>query len=322
MNLTRMALVFLLVTLPFMMISYMDTLALQKSEQTKQQYTELINNAINDGATALKQTTEYIDSDGSNKHIYIDVEGVVESILTSYHYGFNAISPSDHIRLDQHILALVIIGYDGFYIYGTREVSEPSGNKLLRPIISEKYFYSYEDSDYRMHVTLDNYVSVLDKATLIEAKGEVDEIPTLPADITLIDFEDQRLKIIRDAIVNELNYTVSFHNRYTERLGLVYEFYLPLGNDNAWAGDIEDVGILAFFQGHPLGGGQSLDMMAFSQSEVMVQDRVIGYMDISGDHYYCDDTCTHSLGDPEIKVFASAREAAMEGYYPCHLLGK
>lgn len=322
MNLTRMALIFLLITIPFMMISYMDTLALQKSEQAKQQYTELINNAINDGAIALQQTTEYIDSDGSNKHIYIDVEGVVDTVLNSYHYGFNAISPSDYIRLDQHLLALVIIGYDGFYIYGTREVTDPSGNKVLGPIISEKYFYTYEDSDYRMQVTLDDYVTVLDKHTLIESKGVIGEISALPTGITALAYEEQRLKVIRDTIASELSYTVSYHNRYTESLGVIYEFYLPLGNNNAWAGDIEDVGVMAFFQGHPLGGGQTLEMMAFSQGEVMLQDRVVGYIDVSGNPYYCDGTCTHVITDPEVKVFASAREAAMEGFYPCHMVGK
>ena len=322
MNLTRMAIIFILVIMPFMMISYMETQALQESEETKQQYTTLINNAINDGAVALKQSAEYIDSDSSNKHIYIDVEGVVDTILTSYHYGFNAISTSDHIRLDQHILALVIIGYDGFYIYGTKEVTEPSGMSVLRAIISEKHFYVYEDSDYRMNVTLDDYVTILDKSTLVETKGKISERLTLPTGISVVEYEELRLKIIRDTIARELNYTVSFHNRYTESLGVAYEFYLPLGDDNAWSGDIEDVGVMAFFQGHPLGGGQTLEIMSFSQSEVMVQDRVVGYMASTGDFYYCDDTCVHLVTDPEIKIFGSSKEAAMEGYYPCHMLGK
>ena len=322
MNLTRIAIIFILITAPFMMTSYMDTLTLQKSEEVKQQYTLLINNAVHDGAVALKQSAEYIDSDGSNKHIFIDGQEVVDVILRSYHYGFNAISPSDHIRLDQHILALVIIGYDGFYIYGTREVTDPSGNKVLQPMLSEKYFYSYEDGDYRMNVTLDDYVRVLNKHTLIESKGRVSDLAYLPVGFNPGDYEEQRLKIIRDALIKELNYTVSVHNRYSQGLGLAYEFYLPLGDEHAWSSDIEDVGVMAFIQGHPLGGRQTLDMMAFSQSELMVQERVIAYVDGGGKPYYCVETCHHAITDTPVKIFASAQEAAMEGFYPCHMVGK
>ncbi len=319
MNLTRISLVFILIVLPFMFVSYGDAWALQKREQVRQQSTLIINNACSDGTTTLKTTATRIDGE---KQLMLNAQEVVHSFLTSYHYGFNALGKGDKIKLDQHLLALVVIGYDGFYVYGTKEVTEPSGQVVKRPILSEKIPYVHEDSEYLLKVTLDNYVTVLQKSTLKESRGDIGSVSMLPRGITPSDYKEIRQRIIRDRVTEALRQTTSVHSRYAADLGMSYDFYVPLGKGDSWSNALEDVGLMVFVQGYPLGNGQYLDMMTFNQGNILVQKRTTGYMDSSGEFYYCSDDCTHPKADPEIKVFANDEEAAMEGYYPCHMLNK
>ncbi len=66
MNLTRLAIIFVLITFPLTIIGYVDVLALQKQEQLEVQYRHIINNAVKDGTVALKMTADYGSDHGDS----------------------------------------------------------------------------------------------------------------------------------------------------------------------------------------------------------------------------------------------------------------
>ena len=319
MNLTRIALVFVLISVPFMMISHIRTEALQKSLQTTWQYKRIINNAVDDGAQTLRRTA--VAGAPGDMEIAVDPEEVVASFLASYHYGFNASSDTDRVRLDHHLTALLITDYDGFYIYGVREVFTKGGNRVLTHVLSEKQAYVYEDSSHLIHLTLGDRLRILDKHLMTEMEGIYAELALLPASVPSLGYELWRQQVVTRSLVEALERTVSLHNRYGRDLGLTYEFHLPLGSEDALAQSVKGPGVYAFVQGQPLGGGRYLEWMAFGQGSISLAEGVTGYKDSAGNLYYCDSSCSPTVTDPEVKKFSSGREAASEGFYPCYILG-
>lgn len=320
MNLTRFSILFALIAVPFMLIGYTDTLSFQKRSQIQQQYIRIIQNAVDDGAAVIRRTSATAGTDGYE--MTMDAHEVVDAFLTSYCYGFNAKSNSDRIRVLQYVVAVLVTTYDGFYIYSIGEVTDEEGNQVMTPIISEKLPYAYNGSSHLIHVTLGDHMSVLDKVSMLEDKGDMADLDILPPIVDTGDYGLWRSKVITDSITTALDKAVTLHNRYGSAMGLAYEFHIPLGDNSALAQSVSGPGIMAFVQGQPLGGGHHLDLMAFSQGSSSVTEPVTGYLDGYGDRYYCFDSCRHETSDPVLKRFTSPREAAANGYYPCHMLNK
>lgn len=316
MNLTRLAILFVLITFPFTVISYVDVLALQKEAQLEIQYRHIINNAVSDARVALKQSANYRSEEGDAQVVTIDAEAVVQSFLETYHLGFNAHSRQDEIKVDQHILGLLVVAYDGYYIYGTQEVTDSDGNVVTRPVLSEKKPYLFEGANHVVQCTLGQEVTVINRLTWAIESGPVDGLSDLPPEITLSDFSDFRQGVITDVLTASMEQTVNVHNAYVAQLGMAYDFYLPRGEGSSLRQSISEVGLMVFVQGHPLGKGKYLDMTSFSQGQLKSEDKVTGYKDGSGQLYYCSDE-HHGHSDSVIKIFSNAREAAGEGYWPC-----
>ncbi len=162
MNLTKFAIVFVIISLPFYFISDLGIRQIAHAKMLRDQYETIINNAIDDGTMALKLYTEESHDDASRKDIDVDVEEVVNAFLESYHRGFNTGSELDEIHVDRYILALIVVVYDGYYIYGTKEVEDMvSGDTHYRQLLSDKKAFLYRDGDYSIRMTLDDYVTVL-----------------------------------------------------------------------------------------------------------------------------------------------------------------
>lgn len=322
MNLTRLAIIFALITIPFSVITYVTTLAIQQEEQIEVQYRTVINNAVKDGTVMVKLSAEGVSGTGGSKAISINPEEVVEAFLASYHYGFNAKSITDRVRLNQYVMAILVLDYDGFFIYGTREVQEPSGSRVLKHVLSEKKPYLYEEGDYVVKVNLGDHVSVLNTSVWTEELGPIDDILDLPPEIDPLDYDDFRQRVIKDSLEAALAEGVNGHNRYADQLGVTYDFYLPLGDGSALSKSVKDVGMMVFVQGYPMGGGRYLDMSSFATGNILARKVIPGYQDGSGDLYYCEGGHSHSITDTQVRTFGSPEEAASEGYWPCHLLGK
>lgn len=320
MNLTRIALIFALIALPFSVITYISTLSIQQQEQVEMQYRSVINNAVKDGVVALKQSAKNVDAGHDTKAVKVNPQEVVTTFLAAYHYGFNAKSVTDRTRLNQYVLALVVLDYDGFYLYSTKAVTNPSGKQVLKPMLSEKMPYLYEENGYALKATLGDEVTVLNTGLWTETQGDISTLQDLPPDIDAMDYGVKRQQIIRDSLTDALETAVNNHNLYGAQLGGSYEFYLPLGDGSAITQSVNDVGIMVFIQGYPMGGGRYLDMNTFAKGRILQTKSLPGYRDGGGNLYYCDEG--HSHGDTQIKTFSSAEEAAREGFWPCHYVGK
>lgn len=323
MTLTKFSILFIIITLPFHFISYYNVNRIQAKEEVRQQYETIINNAIDDGNLALKLYTSQEYEGDHLKKIPIDAHEVLNAFLASYYYGFNAIGQEAKDELNRYILGLVIVGYDGYYLYGMKEVEDITGNKITQPTLSEKRPYLYEDGSYAMKVTLDGYVEVLNKTTWQVEKGMFDQMIDPPTGIDLSNFDNLRRQTILERIEGDLIETVNAHKDWSNRQGVLYNFYLPVMDNDPWSRTLNDVSLLVFIQGQPIGGGAYIEMASLNQSSILLKESVIGYEDVvDGSLYYCDSSCSHSQTDPLVSFFSSKENAAKAGYWPCFYLNK
>lgn len=333
MNLTKLAVMFVIITLPFYFISDISIQQMTQRKMLKDQYASVINNAVDDGTLALRLYARESFDDASKKNIEVDAQEVMNAFLSSYYYGFNAVSDTDQIRVGQYILAAVIVAYDGYYIYGTKEVAESvCGDVLYRPVLSEKYPFVYEEGDVSVMLTLDDNVSVVDTSMSPWAhiEGPVTDgavAAVLPHGLDVNNHASVRDYVITETIEKALTKTVYDHNLYTTGLGTSYLFHLPSSDNEGLRRNFSDLSLMVFIQGKDLGGGQYLEMNAVNQGSVIVGNMIEGY---TGDpsvgvneFYYCDQRCTHPKDDTYlVKYFGTKEEAASEGYWPCQFVGK
>ncbi len=320
MNLIKVSIFFVIITMPFMLTSYTSARNLQSKAQLSQYYQNIVNNATDDAASVIRTSSDRTASGG--EALEIDAEEVTKAFLDIYCGGFNAFTVTDRTRVSQYIMAVLILDYDGFYIYGAREVFDGSGQRKIQPILSEKQPFAYNDGAYSYQVTMGTSLTVIDNATLSRYDGEWSILASYHGAGTFESFEEWRNQIINTSVTNALEQTVTLHNRYTAELGCIYDFYLPLGEDNRLTTVTNEVGIIAFVQGQPLGGGEYLEMMALGQGAVVKEKPVDGYVDVAGQLYYCAEATVHVHTDTLHKILSSGEAAALEGYYPCYMLGK
>ncbi|MCF8017958.1 MAG: hypothetical protein K9L62_01040 [Vallitaleaceae bacterium] len=323
MNLIKYAILFTIITLPFYMIHNFNTHRLDQRERLKNQYEAIINSAIEDGTYALKTYSKRSFDEGRGKHISIETEEVMDAFLKTYHYGFKAFGDEAKHQYNQYIVAIVIIGYDGYYLYGTKQVRDVSGAVSPMPVLSEKKPYIYEDLDYAMKLTLDDFVEIVDTKTWEVEKGDFASIVHKPSGINESNFEGIRKRAIVASIEEGLRDTVISHNQWAKQQGMLYEFVVPVADNDPWSRTLDDIGLMVCIQGAPLGYGAFLDFFSFHQSNVLKIQPIKGYEDmVDGTFYYCDHRCTHEQTDNLIQVFATKEEAAGEGFWPCHYLNK
>lgn len=305
------------------MIHNFNTHRLVQRERLKNQYEHIINSAIEDGTYALKTYSKRSFDEDRGKYISIETEEVIEAFLKTYQYGFKAFGDEAKHRYNQYIVAIVIIGYDGYYIYGTKQVTDMAGKVSHMPVLSEKKPYIYEDSEYAMKMTLDHFVEVVNTKSWEVEKGDFASVDKRPSDINEVNFEGIRKRTIVTSLEEGLRETVNYHNQWSKQQGMLYEFTLPIADNDPWSRTLDDIGLMVCVQGAPLGYGAFLDFFSFHQSNVLKIEPVKGYEAISdGSFYYCDHKCTHEQTDSLIQVFATKEAAAGEGFWPCHYLNK
>ena len=96
-------------------------------------------------------------------------------------------------------------------------------------------------------------------------------------------------------------------------------FTLPYITDEEWNNTISDVGVIAFFQGVPL-GEITFNHFAFGGSKLMKRDEIKGVINRDTNiKYYFSDTCMDKIDTSKFtfeETFMNEREAAKHGYYP------
>ena len=146
MKLTDFALIFLAIFLPIVIITFINTSYVVKSEKNEMYYKTIINSATKDAVAAMKQVeNENIDYGYSgivDKKVSINPDEAIRAYFNSLAHNFGIEGNADAIgRLKMYIPVVAVVDYDGIYIHSLEETTGKSLKFTTKPKV--RYTYTY-----------------------------------------------------------------------------------------------------------------------------------------------------------------------------------
>lgn len=170
MKITDFALIFIGITLPIIIVVYVNVSFTIKAEEQEMYYNKLITSAIEDATAAMKEventdkTIDYGYSGEQDKKVSINPEIAKNTFFNSLYNNFG-IKGNDAAEkyLQLFVPAMAIIDYNGVYISSIEEYNKDGSTVIEHTVKPKKYYtYSYyivkQKNDYSI-VSVDDYKS-------------------------------------------------------------------------------------------------------------------------------------------------------------------
>lgn len=318
------AIIFVLLVSPALWLGSLHTDHIREMNRLNIRYTTALKTSVQDGGQALNRNElqRFENSYGSDKWMRADKEQALAAFLQTLYVNFGV---ADDLVGQQALLAfipaVVVMDYDGYYVYAARLGPDYDQESSLMHRWGDKKPYVYADAGGNsIAFTLDRYITVYDAAENRWLSGRQDElkdqtiIPLLQDDS---EFEAVRRSAIVHSIEQDLEQAIQLHNDHAARQGIHYTFTLPTISQEEWSNTLDDVGILAFLQGIPV-GDRYYNNYALGGGRLIRSQAILGFADsVTGMKYYeresCDPVANRRYQIQE--VFASEQAAAAKGYF-------
>ncbi|MGG6311061.1 hypothetical protein [Paenibacillus macerans] len=325
MKITDWAVIFVLIVSPLLWIGSLQAEDVREVNRLETRYTAALRTATQDAGNVLNRNElqQFESGYGSEKWMRADKEQALAALLNSLYLNFGvADDPVGQQALMVYIPAIVVIDYNGYFIYSVEETASPGGSTEARHRWRSKKPFVYADSfGNSLGFTLDRYITAYDVASDRWVSGLQNEIKSQVSIPLLQDheqFEAVRRSVIVRSIEEELAEVINRHNAYAAKQGVSYTFTLPFIPQEDWNNTLDDVGILVFLQGLPV-GVRYYNNYALGGGRVAKSSPVWGALNpANGLKYYYNDGClpAQSQGKRIEEVFADERAAAANGYFP------
>lgn len=229
-------------------------------------------------------------------------------------------------RLSRYVPAFSIIDYDGLRLNVYKEYTDERGEKVNSRVWLPKIPFTYLDEEGNiLNFTIDEEVEVFDVDLQEWFEGTRQELADDPeVTVDFLNDAEQFHLVRRTTIVNtiqeHLAYYINEHNVYTKYLDSTYKFMLPTIPKEDWYNTVDDISILAFFQGYP---SKLQDVFyqeyAFVGTRLQYQDRILAGT-VDGYKRFWYESCDYPYNPEEI--YPSKKHAASKGYSELSCLNK
>ncbi|PGT83233.1 hypothetical protein [Bacillus sp. AFS040349] len=319
MKITNFAIIFILILGPFWFSLQVKGNQIEKSDQLSNRYDQALTISVDDAAKSLLTNVkqDFESGYGSDKNTSANRTEAFNTFFKTLSLNFNVENPNGLGVLQAYIPVMAIVDYKGIYIYAMDEYKNAE-NVLIREHVEmpmKPYVYK-DDQGNMISFTLDDYVIAYDKAQDKWNEGFREEIKdslSIPLLQNAELFENVRRTTILNVVQDEIEYYINRHNTYAKRLGVTYRFTMPVLSGEDWQNTIDDIGVISFVQGYPLGGGDTYNNYALGGSRIIKQHDYYGTV-IDGIKYYYRDDEGYSY--PVDEVFPNEKEAVKKGYFP------
>ncbi len=349
MRLTDFALIFVAIFLPVVIIVYVNISFLVKSEKQEMYYKNLMNSAVQDAVSSMKQV------ENEDENIDYGYSGIVDNKVSinanmAVNTFFNSLSSSFNINnntmslehLKMYIPVVAVLDYDGIYIHSA-EKDITTGNTIFVTKPKVKYMHTYTSGSltYEVTFTMDDYIYL----TRYRSNGEIYDTRSfyltdskmngvLGNNAKIKELESIRTATIARIAMQEISYAVNKHNDFARLTGIKYSFQFSVASDEEWYETMDGIGMIAIIQGISL-GNRYLNYKAYSASDLVSANKYYlskGVVSESGTDisylarnlYHMSNECKAYLSwknHTEEKLvpafYINRAEAATQGYYPC-----
>ncbi|MFD1130676.1 hypothetical protein [Paenibacillus sp. PDC88] len=321
MRITNLAIVFVLFFFPFYYVLDLRTNDLMLVAQLEDKYDAALKTAAQDAGFMLNinEMQEYEAGYQSSKYFKANKEQAIDTFFKTLYLNFEVQNdPVGQSTLASYIPAVVVLDYDGYWLYTLSEYKNADGTTEMKHMWRPKKPYAYTDSQGNsLNFTLDSYVYAFDASDREWIEGYQWELQN-KTDIQILNstvqFEEARKSWIVSNVQKDLAYFINKHNEVMTRSGISYTFTLPTISQEDWVNTVDDIGIMAFIQGIPI-GDQFYNNYAFGGGRLVKSPVIYGAVDPStGLKYYYRESCSFQYRIEQ--AFSSEKEAAMKGYFP------
>ncbi|WP_410768613.1 hypothetical protein [Fontibacillus sp. BL9] len=320
MKITDWAVIFVLIVGPILWVTSWDAEYLREANRLQIRYTAVLRTAAQDAGVSLNRNElqAYESGYGSAKFMRADKEAALSALMNTLGVNFGLIDDPIALKaLMLYIPAVVVIDYDGYYIYALEELTGEDGNLIAEHRWRPKKPFIYRDSEGNsLAFTLDQQITSINPVTGEAVSGLRDTLASslpIPLLQSADTFEQVRRSVIVHSIEDDLGEVINTHNRVTRKLGVQYTFTLPVIPQEDWNNTIDDVGIIVFLQGIPA-GNKYYNNYALGGGRLVKNKQVYGGRNpVSGIKYASEKKCQPPFLQDE--VFRSARDAAAAGYF-------
>lgn len=321
MKITNWALIFVIIVFPFFFKNDLRVNAQERTQERMMMYNGALHAAIQDAAFALKLNEQQLDEIryDSVKKIRANKERAVDAFYESLYMNFGVNEdPVTQGVLKQYIPALAVIDYDGLWIYTDETYENAQQERENKQVWKPKKPYAYKDKlGNSLSFTLDDYVYAYDAQSKSWYEGNREDVAIqVGQNIQLLNdpslFDQVRRTTIVNTVQGDLEHYINSHNEYARQYGITYTFTLPTISQEEWNNTINDVGVMAFIQGVPLGIGY-YNSYSLSGGRLIKAPSIYGYEENGVKVYY---RSTDNHPGEVIEKFTSERDAAYAGYFP------
>lgn len=341
MKVTDLAIAFILIILPSTLILDYKTMDTSLALYENVRVSRVIDAAVEDA-------TESMFSEGVSNKAALNIDMAYESFIDTLYKNFQMIDDEVNRRtIEGYIPCLVAIDYDGYYIMKHIEYKNSINETQIKMSWMPKKSYSYSDSRYIYSLTLGNDITVYDTYTQQIYKDTADNFiangslpgsellsddPYIPGD-EMQDFDVRRRNAIIAGLQKDIGDVINNHNKIALYYGITYYFSLPTVEHADWLKTIDDIGLLAFFQGMPMGkSGEYANIFSLGGTRILKTSKY--YLDVDGTpdskyaggyifYYHTSEECPYLRPAPAFRPADGypsrddAKECAKEGYFPC-----
>ncbi|MGG4220036.1 hypothetical protein ABEW32_17665 [Paenibacillus jamilae] len=320
MKITDFAVIFILIFLPFGVVSDLRVQNQREVQRLEMKYTSALRTAVQDAGVVLSQNErqEREAGYGSDKFFRVDKEEALTTFLHTLYLNMDIDGDTAAQRaLLDYIPVIVVLDYDGYYTFASATYKDMHGQAIIDHKWSEKKPYAYVDSTGNsVGFTLDHYLHAYDVQNHRWVEGFQKELEGQTPISLLNDsktFEQIRRSTIVRSVQEDLVRLINIHNDKTARNGISYTFTLPLIPQEEWYNTIDDVGMIAFIQGIPV-GDRYYNNYGFGGGRVVRKQPIIGGEEPdTGIKYFYRASCPVPF--KAVERFTDEQSAAAAGYF-------
>lgn len=297
------------------------------TSELETRYNASVDTAVRDAARSLNFNVNQENEAQyeSKKNINVNTGQAINTFWNTMYINFDA--QNDKVAqgvLQRYVPAIVIVGYDGYHLYTMDKYINASNQSEMKHLLQPKKPYAYVDAyGNSLSFTLDDFVTAYERSTNSWHYGRRAEValeaPSIPLLQDAETFDEVRRSKIVSYIQQDLQYYINYYNEHSKKYGIAYTFTLPTISQEEWNNTINDVGVLAFVQGVPV-GNTTYNHYALGGSRIIKRPVIKGAIEIStGIKYSFRSSCTDKFTSADYTIqetFGSEKEAAIEGYYP------
>lgn len=299
MKITDFALIFVGITLPIIIIVYVNVSFTIKAQEQEMYYNKIIQAALEDATSQMKEVEntdaeiDYGYSGVQNSKVSVNPEIAKNTFLNSLYNNFGIKgNEAAEQYLQTFIPCIAIIDYNGVYI-SSEEEYEKEGQTVIEHVVKPKKYYSYTytitndinnpikdgiDTSGNVHTvefTMDDYITHRSKYYDVtsfyisdSANNEVlyDYVSGY-SDKVVSYLQEKRKQVIIDTITKEIANATNKATSYAKAAGIDYSFVFPTITQDDMNNAIENVGMFAFVQGINI-GNKYLNARAYATTKL------------------------------------------------------